>query len=247
MYKIMLVDPNQSSREKMRKLLNYQHFGFDLQDYAETQRSALELFRKRLYALIIVNMSQLNDEGLQVCENIRKESQIPIILMGGSKNFQLVKKALTLQINDYLPDPIEPDEFKTCLSSIKQKLQNSSNDQWKNMLLKRSMKTKPPCKIIEKVKAYVEESIGEDISLKEISNKLNYNSSYLGQKFKAHEKMTFKQYLLHCRMEKAMYLLDNTTLKIYEVAHEVGYKELDWFYQKFKAHTGISASEYRKL
>jgi YesN/AraC family two-component response regulator len=29
------------------------------------------------------------------------------------------------------------------------------------------------------------------------------------------------------------------------VATEVGYREIDWFYKKFKEYTGVSPSEYR--
>ncbi|MFC0470757.1 helix-turn-helix domain-containing protein [Halalkalibacter kiskunsagensis] len=248
MYKIMLVDPNQYSREKMKKMLDYKQCGFDLQDYAESQGSALDLVKKQPYELIIINMTQLNQEGLQVCENIRKESSIPIILIGGSKNFQLARKALSLRVSDYLPDPVEPDEFKTCLFTIKQDIEDYAITHRKSKLAKRTIHSnKSTTNIIEKVKTYVEEEISENITLKKISDILNYNCSYLGQKFKFQEKMTFNEYLLQQRMEKAKLLLDNTNMKIYEIANEVGYSELDWFYKKFKAYTGVSASEYRKL
>jgi len=57
--------------------------------------------------------------------------------------------------------------------------------------------------------------------------------------------MGFNEYLLRIRMEKAIQLLLHSDKKVYEIAYEVGYKQLDWFYKKFKSYTGISASEYR--
>jgi len=83
--------------------------------------------------------------------------------------------------------------------------------------------------------------------LKKISSMLYLNCAYLGQKFKQHENMSFNEYLLQMRMERAKQLLENTDMRIYEVASEVGYSELDWFYKKFKAYTGLSASEYRRI
>jgi YesN/AraC family two-component response regulator len=48
-------------------------------------------------------------------------------------------------------------------------------------------------------------------------------------------------------MERAKMLLEQTDLKIYEIANEVGYTEIDWFYKRFKSYTGVSANEYRKM
>lgn len=59
--------------------------------------------------------------------------------------------------------------------------------------------------------------------------------------------MTFNEFLLKQRMEKAKLLLEKTDMKIYEVAQEVGYVELDWFYKKFKTYTGVNANKYRQL
>ena len=60
---------------------------------------------------------------------------------------------------------------------------------------------------------------------------LHFNCAYLGQKFKLEENMSFTDYLLQQRMEKAKQLLSSTSLRIYEIAVEVGYKDIDWFYK----------------
>jgi len=102
-------------------------------------------------------------------------------------------------------------------------------------------------RIIDTVKKVVDEQLSDHITLKKISSMLYLNCAYLGQKFKQHENMSFNEYLLQMRMERAKQLLENTDMRIYEVASEVGYSELDWFYKKFKAYTGLSASEYRRI
>lgn len=231
------------------KMLDWKHCGFTFQDYAETEIRALNLFSERQYSVIIINMTKMKDKGLLVCERIRKESSIPILLIGGNKDFQLVRKALSLQVNDYLPNPVKPDEFKTSLLTIKQTIEKKLFSSNKNQKPAKRILDSPKrtTNIIEKVKDYVEEAINENITLKEISDTLHYNCSYLGQKFKCQENMTFNEYLLQRRMERAKYLLHHTNMKIYEISYSVGYTDLDWFYKKFKLYTGVSASEYRKL
>lgn len=240
MYRILLIDPDHQSREQTKKMLDWHHYGFTLQDYADTFSTALSLFKQECYELVLINMSQLNDEGLRISEHIRQQSRIPIVLIGGSKEFQIVRRALTLQVSDYLPRPVQPYEFKSSLLSIKENLDGYDGARHKKRMAQR------PTNIVDQVKNYVEQALNENITLREISNILHYNYSYLGQKFKDQENMTFNEYLLHRRMEKAKTLLRNTDLKIYEIANEVGYIEIDWFYKKFKEYTGLSANEYRK-
>jgi two-component system response regulator YesN len=249
-YRVLLVDGNHHSIEKFKGIVDWKCCGFVLEDYAVSLDNTMNFFRKRCHNLVLINMTQLNNGGLRICEQIRKEDGIvPIILIGGAKDFQLFRKALNLQVRDYIPDPVQPNELLTTLLAVKQGLDNHKFiGQKKSKQPNRpTIVIQSPTNIIEKVKAYIEEALNENITLKEISENLHYNCSYLGQKFKYYENMTFNEYLLQQRMKKAKHLLENTDMKIYEIANEVGYIELDWFYKKFKEHTGVSANEYRKI
>ncbi|TLS50867.1 helix-turn-helix domain-containing protein [Paenibacillus antri] len=100
--------------------------------------------------------------------------------------------------------------------------------------------------LLDQVKRLVEETYAEtDCSLKRIAKELFVNSAYLGRMFKEKEGVSFKDYLNRVRMEKAKELLSSSDMKVYEVAFAVGYREVDWFYKKFKACTGMSTQEYR--
>ncbi|MDQ8738998.1 response regulator [Paenibacillus sp. LHD-38] len=100
---------------------------------------------------------------------------------------------------------------------------------------------------VERVKQIVASDYGSNISLKSIAEQVHMSPVYLGQLFKASEDVSFNDYLMGFRMEKAKELLTNTDRKVYTIAYDVGYRQLDWFYKKFKAYTGFSASEYRSL
>jgi YesN/AraC family two-component response regulator len=147
------------------------------------------------------------------------------------------------QVSDYLPAPLCPDEMSASLQLIRRKL-DSTRPAAREIHTMESAAV--DISVIDKVKEYVTKALSQNITLKEISNIFHFNCSYLGQKFKYHENMTFNEYLLKQRMEKAKALLESTDLKVYEIANEVGYSEMDWFYKKFKSYTGVSANEYRK-
>jgi len=99
---------------------------------------------------------------------------------------------------------------------------------------------------VASVKKIVAEHFAEHLNLKSIAMQIHINPAYLGQMFRMAEGISFNDYLLKVRIEASKTLLKYSDKKVYEIAFEVGYKEIDWFYKKFKEFTGISASEFRK-
>lgn len=108
-------------------------------------------------------------------------------------------------------------------------------------------RSKPPqaSQTIEAVKKLVKEQFSQNISLKDIAEQIYMNPAYLGRLFKSSEGVSFNEYLMTVRMEQAKAYLRDTDKKVYEIAQEVGYHDIDWFYKKFKQYAGVSTSEFR--
>ncbi|RAR42177.1 helix-turn-helix domain-containing protein [Paenibacillus sp. MDMC362] len=206
--------------------------------------SAMQFIALEPYTLVIIHALGSDSEGMELCANIRCVSQVPIIVTGGSTDFYWTRKALQLQVNDYLPAPFTVEELNTCLRTISP-TPHSGDGHPDNRLS--HVHAEKEDQVIQEVKEYLKDSMYQNITLKEIAERMHFNYSYLVQKFKFHEKMTFNEYLLQQRMEKAKFLLTHTDMKIYEIADAVGYNDMDWFYKKFKSYAGVSANKYRKL
>lgn len=245
MYKVLLVNLHHHSDAKNRYALNWSSLGFTLEDYTDQPDTALSLLSSKSYSIILIDLVGMPEQGLALCGHIRSANSLPIILIGDSNDFQLARKAMHYQVSDYLPSPFSIEDLSSCLQLAKHTLDVANSPHHSPGF--HSQPADSEESVIEKVKEYVLEALGQNITLKEISNTLHFNYSYLGQKFKYHENMTFNEYLLQQRMEKAKSLLENTEMKVYEIANEVGYCEMDWFYKKFKSYTGVSANEYRKM
>ena len=99
--------------------------------------------------------------------------------------------------------------------------------------------------IISEILHYVGKYYVENLSLKTIAEKFNYNSAYLGKKFRKETGKSFVNYLEGIRMEKAALLLISSNLMVYEISEQVGYKNVDYFYKKFRQYYKISPNEYR--
>ena len=81
---------------------------------------------------------------------------------------------------------------------------------------------------------------------KELGKKHFVNSAYLGQLFHKKYNQSFKDYLNNVRIEKATLLLIHTDKKIYEIADSVGYRDLDYFINRFISMKGCTPARFRK-
>lgn len=100
--------------------------------------------------------------------------------------------------------------------------------------------------VLCQVEKEVRERYAQNITLKELSKKYYINSAYLGQVFQKKHGQTFKEYLNNYRIEKAAGLLIKTDMKIYEIAEAVGYRDLDYFINRFILEKGCTPTKYRK-
>lgn len=99
--------------------------------------------------------------------------------------------------------------------------------------------------IIEQVVAFIRYNYASSIRLETIAGSFGYNTSYLGQLFSEKMGCTFNGYLDQVRIEKACELLADPSLKVYEVAELVGFKNVDYFHLKFRKLMHLSPMEYR--
>ncbi len=101
-------------------------------------------------------------------------------------------------------------------------------------------------RLIREILKTMKERTKENITLKDIAEQFSFSPNYLGHLFKEETGKNFSEMLISMRMEQARELLKNPTLKIYEVADQVGYRYMPYFSRQFKETYGITPMEFRK-
>ncbi|OXM86733.1 response regulator transcription factor [Paenibacillus rigui] len=99
---------------------------------------------------------------------------------------------------------------------------------------------------IEKVRSYIDEHLGEDLSLVRLANVIHFNPSYLSRLFKQETGINLSEYIDEARIEKAKELLKQDEMKIAEVGVRVGYETPHSFTRFFKKSIGFTPLEYRE-
>lgn len=114
-----------------------------------------------------------------------------------------------------------------------------------NNLLKKQLSEQQ--KVAEQMKTIVTQRYHEEtLSLSAISSELFLSSAYLGKVFKQVTGGNFKSYVIQIRMEKAKELLINSSLKTYDIAGRVGFKDPHYFSCSFKKYSGKSPKTFRE-
>lgn len=101
--------------------------------------------------------------------------------------------------------------------------------------------------VVRNIIAEVQKNYKEDMNLKTLSYKYYMNASYLGQIFLKEVGCSFAQYLNSKKMEVAKELILNTNMKMSDIAKEVGYGDISYFYRKFKQYYGNVPAALREL
>lgn len=85
-----------------------------------------------------------------------------------------------------------------------------------------------------------------NFSLNDVAAALYVSSNYLRRLFKEQSDESFVEYLTRIRMEKAIDLLQNTKMKIQEIAEITGFSNQRYFSVCFKKHFNRTPSEIRE-
>ncbi|MGF7029975.1 AraC-like DNA-binding protein [Paenibacillus mucilaginosus] len=91
----------------------------------------------------------------------------------------------------------------------------------------------------------IHEQYGRDLTLDTCAERLKYHPVYLSRVFKKEIGVTFIDYLTDYRMKMAKSWLENTDLKITEIAGRLNYTNATGFIRTFRKLTGMTPGQYR--
>ena len=100
--------------------------------------------------------------------------------------------------------------------------------------------------IVYIAKQYIDQNYSKkDLGLNEVADVVGSNPSYLSKLLKKELQSSFIDYLTKVRISNAMLLMNESLLRINEVADKVGYSTQHYFCAAFKKVIGVSPSLYR--
>jgi two-component system KDP operon response regulator KdpE len=106
--RILVVDDEPETLKYVS--VNLRARGYDVRT-AEDGRSALVEFESSIVDLVILDIMMPGIDGFQVCQTVRRSSEVPIIMLSARGQEKDIVRALDLGADDYLTKPFGVEEL----------------------------------------------------------------------------------------------------------------------------------------
>jgi two-component system phosphate regulon response regulator OmpR len=114
-YHILVVDDDDRIRELVKEYLNVNGFIVSTGNSSEEAKIRLEYFK---FDLIVLDVMMPGQNGFEFTKEIKKNSNIPIILLTAKGEVENRIEGLELGADDYLGKPFEPKELLLRIKNI---------------------------------------------------------------------------------------------------------------------------------
>lgn len=119
MIKLLIVDDDEFIRKGLRQLILWDELGVEIIGEAENGKAAIEMVRTLHPHILLTDMNMPGGDGLELIESIRSlRLDTRIIILSGYNDFDLVRKAMKFQVEDYLLKPVNKYELSEIIKTI---------------------------------------------------------------------------------------------------------------------------------
>lgn len=125
MKEILLVEDERILAKNIAFFLEREGYKVDIEYDGE---AALDAYKIKPYDLILLDWTLPKKDGLEVCKQIRKESNVPIIMI--TAKGEILDKIIGLELgaDDYLVKPFDPRELRARIHAILRRNEEYSHE-----------------------------------------------------------------------------------------------------------------------
>lgn len=139
LYKIMLVDDEEEVRKSIIRKIPWEETGFEVIGDAENGKDALEKIEMNEPDVVLTDIRMPYMDGLAMAERIRQtHPSIKIVIFSGFDEFEYAKKAIKLNVIEYILKPVNVEELTVILKKIKKNLDDEIEQKRNVTLLRES-------------------------------------------------------------------------------------------------------------
>lgn len=100
--------------------------------------------------------------------------------------------------------------------------------------------------LLQRILKYINEHLCEPINREDISKRFNITPNYFSRLFCEKFNITFSQFIITKRLEKAKELLTTTEMSVSDIARVSGYDDVQYFWKVFRRVVGTTPQQYRQ-
>lgn len=256
--KVVIVEDEEIIRKGLTFALNWLDMDCIIVGTAKDGAEGLEVIRKEQPDIVLTDIKMPKMTGLKMVEEALKERHFYSLVLTSYSEFELARQAIHMGVTDYLLKPVDEDELREALGKIRHQIARASryekiekisqdkiltvSDEWK--IFESARNSVDP--YVKKTYGFIKEHYKEKLSINFVAESLGVSTSYLSRKLKGALNTTFVDLLNQYRIKEALNMLNEGTMRIYEISDELGFSEYKHFCSVFKKYTNVTPSEFLK-
>ncbi len=249
-YRLLIVDDDlEIANYIISELGNRYRF-----DHAPNGREGLKalLSAQAPYDLVISDVMMPEMDGITMLKRIKENpqvSQTPVIMLTSKAEVEHKLEGLKSGADAYIAKPFNMEELHIQIDNLiagvrRLKGKFSGAVQQKERIANLEVKGNDDAlmeRIMRSINAHISES---DYNVDSLAEDVGISRAQLHRKMKEITGIASGKFLRNLRMEQAARLLSEGKVGVAQVAYKVGYADQAHFSTAFKAHYGLSPSEY---
>lgn len=252
MYQVLIAGDELPEGVGIVSVIDWEKFGMEVVADVSNGQEALEAYSAYHPDVLITDIRMPVMSGMELIGKIREsDSGISIVIITCVEDFETVRGALPERVTGYiLKMTTTIKEIETVLGKVQRELVNRkrfigdrklslAND---SAVLNKSMRVLGP--EISKAIGFIEKNLS-DVNLMNTARHVNLSQSYFSTVFKKEMGVSFSDYVIQARIDRAKELFIASDYKICYVASILGFNDPSYFSRVFKKITGIRPNEYR--
>lgn len=245
MYTVVLIDDEKYALSDMTHTFPFKAYGFTLIAAYTDAIQAVKKLPALAPDVVFADIRMPEISGLELIRRTRESLPDTLfVLVSGYSEFEYAKKAIQLEVFEYLLKPFDEADAEELLQRLRTRLAQRDSGHAPQAQLTPEQYAHSNVQF-SRMLQYVDQHIYERLFLEQLAEKYFINPNYCGQLFKKTTGKTFSKYVRDVRLARAEQLLSASQMSITDVGAAVGYEDLHYFTRLFTDAMGMSPSKYR--
>ena len=243
MLKVLVVEDEELIRRGIVLAVDWAALDCVVVGEAANGEEALEAVERLGPTLIITDLKMPRMDGIELLRRLRESgNNVYVIILTAYDSFEYAQSALRLGAVDFLLKPFHDGDLEMAVQRLQKRMSSAAAQAEPIPGLKKGDKSRYVLEAMDYIGGHYNDP---GISVASIAQHLGISEGHLSHTFKKETDYTLLNYLTRFRIQKAMALLREGRVKVYEAAEQVGYRDVTHFSATFKKVVGVSPSEYQ--
>lgn len=244
MYKVVIIDDEPVIVEGLTRSIKWEEWGCEVVGSALNGMEGITLVKEKEPDILITDISMPKMDGLTMIASLKSQYEtIEIMILTGYRDFDYAQRAIRLGVTRLLLKPSKMDELTEAISAMTGNLKRMREADVPDF--EQEEKNEAGSFIVKNALAYIEKHYREKLTLTDVADQIYVSQWHLSKLLNRHTEHTFSELLNGVRIDAAKELLKDPSLRIGDIADEVGFMDIAHFSRVFKKQVGVSANEYR--